>query len=179
MERNRCFQSGKHLSDTRDGMHCLSEERRWPILSISMPRTACGWNALMTDTSYTWGGSGDIQHAQRKLVLDLSPFRAPGWRVSHPRRQPTSALSHPLDQECLSALSFSLAQIQHPARQQGTGPMRGHPAPQWKLEIPFPYYIQHHMPLGRCHLDHKKHAFFPWTSVFKKSHLGKMQIIAL
>lgn len=31
--------------------------------STSMPRTACGRNTLAIDTSYSWGGSGDIQHA--------------------------------------------------------------------------------------------------------------------
>ena len=31
MERNQCFKSGKHFSDTRDSMHCLSEEWRWPV----------------------------------------------------------------------------------------------------------------------------------------------------
>ena len=85
-------------------------------------------------------------------------------------------MSHPLDQECPSASAFSLAQTQHPRRQQGTGPIRGHSIPQWNLENPLPYYIQHHMPLGRCWPWSHETCFLPSDLSFYKVSFGKNAI---
>lgn len=35
-ERNQCFKIGKHISDTKGSLHCLSEEWSWPITKYKL-----------------------------------------------------------------------------------------------------------------------------------------------
>lgn len=35
-ERNQCFKTGKHISDTKGSLHCLSEEWSWPITKYKL-----------------------------------------------------------------------------------------------------------------------------------------------
>lgn len=61
-ERNQCFETGKHISDTRVSMHYLSKDEVDHLPHTSYARTACGWTTLVINVSLSQGRSDDIQH---------------------------------------------------------------------------------------------------------------------
>lgn len=94
MERNQCFTTGKHISDTKGNMHSLSKERRCPVPKQQLCKNSLWLEWPGDQKSYSLGEEVVIFDMPEEVVPGPFLPQSPRLMLEPPTGPSTPATSH-------------------------------------------------------------------------------------